>query len=226
MPNFLDRLVELEQKSKQYLNEGESPPQGQSVFQGPRGGRYYEPIHDPTAEERTREVTPKELKLDSITDVELSYAKEVWADAAKKFRHPNPLITNLALNSYFLMNDVVMELGAGSDSKISGIKSERGLEGFIAIKPYENEIYIDKIATAPWNINHSKRRRRGTGSQMLASVFNIALKNEKIERVRVEAITGSKGFYSKIGFVPVEDSKAYLAISRENMEQFLKRYMG
>jgi uncharacterized protein (DUF342 family) len=61
---------------------------------------------------------------------------------------------------------------------------------------------------------------------MLASVFNIALKNEKIERVRVEAITGSKGFYSKIGFVPVEDSKAYLAISRENMEQFLKRYMG
>ena len=88
-----------------------------------------------------------------------------------------------------------------------GIKDAKGnLQAASIISNEKDHIYLDYLATAPWNLSTKKHKKavKGAGTAAMEAVIAESINKGHKGVVRLEALPGAVAFYEKIGFVEVE----------------------
>lgn len=70
----------------------------------------------------------------------------------------------------------------------------------------EPHVYIDLLATAPWNVINTDKTVKGAGTQTIAEAVKLSDKEGYNGRVRLYPIDEAKPFYEKLGFKEVANT--------------------
>lgn len=83
-----------------------------------------------------------------------------------------------------------------------GIKDSKGnLQAASIINLKNDHIYIDYLATAPWNIvEKDKRKVKGAGTAAIEAIVRKSIEQGMKGKVKLESLPGAISFYEKIGF--------------------------
>ena len=108
-----------------------------------------------------------------------------------------------------------------------GVRDADGnLQAAIAISKNRDALYVDYLATAPWNVSKSSgdsRAMKGAGTAAIAEVIRESLANKKTKgKVRLNSIPGAEGFYQTLGFKKTTGS--YMELSPTDAKAFLDAY--
>lgn len=109
-------------------------------------------------------------------------------------------------NNYGIGYGVATSLGADKigvyDDKgnlqATAIYSKRGKDD--VSDDVKEHVYIDYLATAPWNVIESDKSVKGAGTQAILEAVKLSQKEGYDGRVRLYPIDDAKPFYEKLGF--------------------------
>ncbi|GEM_PF-2016985 len=92
----------------------------------------------------------------------------------------------------------------------------------------ETALYIEYLATAPWNAARSSdsRAARGAGARALAESIKQA-KKEKADKVQLVALEGAKPFYNKMGMTyrgKEDDGYFEIAVDSSQAKTLIEKY--
>ena len=82
-------------------------------------------------------------------------------------------------------------------------------------------IYIEYLATAPWNIINTEKSVRGAGTNVIAEAVKLSIKN-KLDGVELSPTPDARPFYEKLGFKPKPDSDD-MRLSVEDGKKLLEK---
>lgn len=125
------------------------------------------------------------------------------------------------LDNRNIIDDIRSYPGRGKNFR--GITDANGnLQAGAIVKNRKSEMYVELLATAPWNVSgDDKRRTKGAGTAMMTDIIREAVAGNK--KVSLQALDGAKSFYEKIGFVQkgVKDNLPYMELSPDAGRKFL-----
>jgi hypothetical protein len=83
-----------------------------------------------------------------------------------------------------------------------GVRDERGtLQAGAIVTAMDDHLYLDYIATAPWNLIATlPKYRKGAATNLICSIVRESFDRGYNGRIIVD-VAGSAGFYQKMGFV-------------------------
>lgn len=87
----------------------------------------------------------------------------------------------------------------------------------------KGHIYIDYLATAPWNFTNDPRAIKGAGTKAIIEAIKLDKQQGGTGEVRLFGIDRALPFYEKVGFKPYS-GKNKLKLSAEDAEKLLKKY--
>lgn len=88
------------------------------------------------------------------------------------------------------------------------------------IAPLEDRIYVDFIATAPWNVTGGTPTSvKGAGKALMAEIVRESIRLGHEGRIELEALPSARSFYTSIGFTK-SSGKDYI-LSPEAARRFL-----
>ncbi|WP_310429414.1 GNAT family N-acetyltransferase [Chamaesiphon sp. VAR_48_metabat_135_sub] len=110
------------------------------------------------------------------------------------------LLRRLQINARVVF--LIQETALLQPEDFRGVKDERGnLQAGAIVTEMEDHLYLDYIATAPWNLiatlpKHSK----GAAKRLICSIVRESFDRGYNGRIIVD-VAGSAGFYQKMGFI-------------------------
>ena len=91
----------------------------------------------------------------------------------------------------------------------------------------EDHLYLNYIATAPWNITrNSPRSVRNAATALVVELVKESMRNGCKGRIIADAVSGSSSFYERIGFVRTgfgSDAAPEMELTSETASLLLRR---
>lgn len=154
-----------------------------------------------TAEEPT--TVPMEAANYSASDLQgwANHAEtdEVYkAIRAERIGDATPEQVKIVDNRYIASN--IQEDAALNPKNFRGVRDSDGnLQAAATVKIRKNEIYIENLATAPWNVySKNSKSTKGAGREIMLSLAKEAVSKNK--SLSLSSLPGAEGFYQKVGF--------------------------
>jgi hypothetical protein len=115
--------------------------------------------------------------------------------------------------------------GAAPGTKRVGLYDEKGnVQGAMEYKVKKDHVYVEYLATAPWNNTKSDKSVRGAGTEGLIQAVQISKQQGYKGKVVLEALPDSAPFYEKMGFKPVPGKTLVYQLDPKSAEELLKKY--
>lgn len=113
--------------------------------------------------------------------------------------------------------------GQKSRARLIGITDKDGnLQVAAKYNLQGNNLYVDYLATAPWNFSSNDPRAvKGAGAAALAELARISQNSGKDGRIRLSALEGAQSFYEHLGF---QYSKGEYSLSKANAKKLIEKY--
>lgn len=110
------------------------------------------------------------------------------------------LLRKLQINARIIL--LIQETALLQPEDFRGVKDEIGhLQAGAIVTAMDDHLYLDYIATAPWNlVEISPKHIRGAAKSLVCSIARESFERGYNGRIIVDA-AGSAGFYQKMGFV-------------------------
>lgn len=156
-----------------------------------------------TSKSQQTQSTKEESSPPSFSTVEYNSSTkrqiDAWESASKKIRSAQD-------TSQLTDNAEIIGLIKDEADKANfvGIKDKNGkLQAASTVKDKGDHIYVDYLATAPWNLTagQDKRSVKGAGASAMEAIIDRSIKSGHKGAVKLEALEGAVGFYNKVGFV-------------------------
>jgi hypothetical protein len=90
----------------------------------------------------------------------------------------------------------------------------------------EPHIYIEYLATAPWNVAKTDKTVKGAGTDAIVQTIELSKKKGFGGRIRLSPIEGAEPFYEKLGFKPDRTGSTTWELSPSEAEKLLKKVRG
>ena len=150
-----------------------------------------------------------------------------WVDEYEKSDNPdiNRPSTNYAQG--FGMADGLLLLAGSKNTQVKekhlrGLVDKDGkLQAAASIEDRGDHIYVDRLATAPWNLTKSQKSTKGAGTAMFEAIVREAASQNK--GIRLETTTSASDFYQKMGLEEDEATGMYYTFTPEQAQDFLKK---
>jgi hypothetical protein len=109
------------------------------------------------------------------------------------------------------------------DIRIYALKDTSGTtQGMCSITVKTDHIYLNAIASAPWNISmHGESDKvpyKGAGKQLITAIFETA-QDKRVEELRTSPLTSALPFYEKLGMQESE-ARSYWFLPISNAASF------
>lgn len=166
--------------------------------------------------------TASKAEIDSnigAWDKELEEMDEARYGAKNKYSDVDPDTLN---DSIWIARTV---RNSDSEDKI-GIKDRKGnIQAAAEYIKENNHIYINYLATAPWNFTNDSRAVKGAGTQAIIEAIKLEKQRGGAGEVRLFGLDKALPFYEKLGFKPYKPgSKNKLKLSAEDANKLLEKY--
>lgn len=106
-----------------------------------------------------------------------------------------------------------------------GIKDSKGIvQGGLIYSKERGHIYVEYLATAPWNIlekGKDERTVKGAGTEAITQAIKISKKEGFEGRLKLQAVPSALDFYKKLGF---EGDVTEMQLSPKSAEALLKKH--
>jgi hypothetical protein len=130
----------------------------------------------------------------------VNQAQTLPADSPLRIR----IQSNAALIS-MISDDVLFE-----PDSFRGVRDTDGnLQAAAVVTDRGDHLYLDYLATAPWNLmRNSPRSVREAATALVVELVKESMRNGYFGRIIADAVSGSSSFYERIGFVRTGFSSA------------------
>lgn len=121
--------------------------------------------------------------------------------------------------------DEIKSLLKSNSNAIATIDEHGNIQAAAKYKGRGNHIYVDFLATAPWNLAESHENKvRGAGAKTLAHLAQKSIDKGYKGKLKLTPLEKAKGFYKHLGFVEDENEKMHL--SPEAAKKLIEKYGG
>lgn len=155
----------------------------------------------------------------SSWDKELEDMDEARYGAKNKYSDVDPETLN---DSIWIARTVYNSI---SPDRI-GIKDSKGnLQAAAIYKKEKGHIYIDYLATAPWNFTNDSRATKGAGTQAVIEAIKLEKQRGGAGEVRLYGLDKALPFYDKLGFKAYKPgNKNFLKLSASDANKLLEKF--
>lgn len=104
--------------------------------------------------------------------------------------------------------------------KVKMLTDKKGIpQSSMAYREESDHIYIDLLATAPWNMlnNGDLRKTKGAGTNIIVEAIKESERLGKYGKIKLYPLPQSAGFYKKLGFE--KDPSGGMVLSSENAKK-------
>jgi len=110
-------------------------------------------------------------------------------------------------------------------NKVGIMDGEGRLQAAFKYATKKDHIYIDLLATSPWNITSDDPRKvKGAGTQAIVEAIKLSKKKGFGGRVSLTPLRDAEAFYEKLGFKPAKNRIGYeVEISPNDADALLKK---
>lgn len=121
---------------------------------------------------------------------------------------------------------------ASALSRLRGVVDSNGrLQSVALIDPRDGYVYVDSLATAPWNILKEvgdERVMPGAGRAAIVRAIEESVQLGNGGRLRLTPLSGARGFYERLGFTPIVNDYGieYLELAPDVAQGLLSTYRG
>jgi hypothetical protein len=131
-----------------------------------------------------------------------------------------------------------MTFGTYPPSIRAVIDSKGKMQSAAEVEVYDDHIYVNYLATAPWNVgpkggrdpSTDPRATRGSGREMMRQIVIESFRRGAQGQVRLESLRGAQAFYEKCGFKSTTPSSSSalpkMELSSSSARQFLEQTGG
>ncbi len=125
------------------------------------------------------------------------------------------------------ISESVLKGSADRGVKQFGVYDKNGnLQAAANYSVKKNSVYIDELATAPWNIKAGgadNRSTKGAGTQAVVEAVRLSSELGKGGRVTLEALEDAKPFYEKLGFKSKKSDDTQMELSPKAAKELLAK---
>jgi hypothetical protein len=150
-----------------------------------------------------------------------------WVDEYEKSDNPDINRPSTNYGQGFGMADGLLLLAGSKNTQVKekhlrGLVDKDGkLQAAASIEDRGDHIYVDRLATAPWNLTKSQKSNKGAGTAMFEAIVREAASQNK--GIRLETTTSASDFYKKMGLEEDEATGMYYTFTPEQAQNFLKK---
>lgn len=174
-------------------------------------------------------------RIEETPDGELSNKEAILAKFKEKqqalIKEKNELESKLVKNRYRDVNSERLEASraiaggivADKQSKKLGVFDDKGkLQAAAIYSNKKSHIYIEELATSPWNLIDDPRKVKGAGTRAIAQAILENKRSGGKGVVILYPLSDAEPFYAKLGFKPKNNSDEW-ELSAENAEKLLAK---
>ena len=124
-----------------------------------------------------------------------------------------------------LISDNIIEEGSRKNARLIGLQDKAGnLQAMAKYSKKSDHIYVDYLATAPWNFSSNDSRRvKGAGAGAIVELINLSVQSGKKGKIKLVALDGAVPFYKHLGFKATGGISEYV-LTPENAMKVLEKY--
>lgn len=141
-------------------------------------------------------------QADSATRRDLEeWSRVASVNVNRAIEENSPIRRDISRNARLI--SLIQEDSVSTPENFRGVRDSSGnLQAGAIVNNMEDHLYLDYIATAPWNVTFdSPRSLRGAGRALMAQLVRESIENGHGGRI-IADVAGSASFYQRIGFVP------------------------
>lgn len=119
----------------------------------------------------------------------------------------------------------VVSVAKSEPENFRGFFDEAGnLQAAAIITKEKDHLYIDYLASAPWNVSGSDSRRTGgAGSEAIERIVRESVDSGRGGKVKLFSLRDAMPFYEKVGFVRDESRSQKMTLHPDAAQAFLAR---
>lgn len=178
------------------------------------------------------ERTIRNLSAKQGTDFEVELQKQLIEETKLKIEELKPRLEKnpytgvdiKRLNASRLITESLL-LNKREKNKIGIIDGEGNLQAAFKYATKKDRLYIDLLATSPWNITPDDPRRvKGAGTQAIVEAIKLSKKKGFKGRVALTPLSDAEPFYEKLGFRVAANRIGYeWELSPEKADDLLRK---
>lgn len=138
---------------------------------------------------------------------------EEWSRVAAKLvnqavENDSPLQSRIEANARLI--SLIQEDAVSTPENFRGVRdSSENLQAGAIVSNMGDRLYVDFIATAPWNITGEEPKSvRRAATMLMAHIVRESIDKGYEGRIIVDAVASSADFYRRMGFIETEESLA------------------
>lgn len=174
-------------------------------------------LTDVAEEYASRRLIPTALADEALQDIKQQlkdHRKKISRNPYKKTK-PDILEDNIWIGA-----EVAAAVSDKSGNVLAMIDENGNLQSAANYSYESDHIYVDFLATAPWNLGQENRTTKGSGARVLAEIANLSFKKGKKGKIKLTALDNARPFYEHIGFI---DEGKY-SLSTEAANKLIEKY--
>lgn len=165
--------------------------------------------------------TPEEISRIRDWESEFDQMEEAMQGAPNKYSKTD---MDLLGDSVYIA-DAVHSAFVNGDAKVLGVKDAKGnIQAAAVYDRMNNHVYIEYLATAPWNFSNDSRAIKGAGTKAIIETIKMEKASNRPAEIRLYALDRAVPFYEKLGFKPYKGNKHDLKLSAEDANKLLEKF--
>ena len=141
----------------------------------------------------------------------------------------SPLLRRIEANARLI--SLIQSDAVSTPENFRGVRDTNGnLQAGAIVTDMDDYLYVDYMATAPWNIiRDSPRGVRRAATKLMAQIVRESIDRGYRGQIMVDAVGGTADFYRTIGFIETEEgsvSAPEMVLTLEAARNFLDDVTG
>jgi hypothetical protein len=148
-----------------------------------------------------RTATPEETST-GITDWEQEFIEMLEAKDGSKNKYSE--VDRADLEDSLWISRTIHKYALLNEGDVIAIKDSKGnIQAGVQYTKKSDHLYIEYLATAPWNFTKDSRAVRGAGTKAIIEAIKIDKKQGGSGEIRLYGLEKALPFYQKLGFKPL-----------------------
>lgn len=141
----------------------------------------------------------------------------------------SPLLRRIEANARLI--SLIQSDAVSTPENFRGVRDTSGsLQAGAIVTDMDDYLYVDYMATAPWNITRdSPRAVRKAATMLMAQIVRESIEQGYGGQIMVDAVGGTADFYRTMGFIDTEEGSASapeMVLTLEAARDFLNDVTG